>query len=129
MAGVLLNTHGKPNREGRRSPGMGPEKPLTRRIVILYMQDSREKNHQQHIVNCENTVKDVSYSLWVSCSSDVDTGLSRRYPQCSPSGGRARPLPCGPFCTKLEELEVTVRVCFSGAGFNPLLLETAPTQK
>lgn len=25
IAGVLLNTYGKPNREGRRSPGMNPD--------------------------------------------------------------------------------------------------------
>lgn len=37
IAGVLLNTYGKPNREGRRSPGMNPEKLLTKRTVNLYM--------------------------------------------------------------------------------------------
>lgn len=37
IAGVLLNTYGKPNREGRRSPGMNPETLLTKRTVNLYM--------------------------------------------------------------------------------------------
>ena len=131
IAGVLLNTYGKPNREGRRSPGMNPETLLTKRTVNLYMQDQR-KNHQQHwqYQLRKHFEGDKLQPLSALQQNDMHMELGKRHTWGSSwvQAGQ-NPFLHVLFCMEFVKLEETLRVFFLETSFNLLLLETSLRQK
>lgn len=119
--GVLLNTHGKPNRGRENSRNESRDASNKEDSQLGYVEEKIISNTGH--VNWETTLKEISFGLLVPCSRMTWAHNSERDHSALPGCGWAGPPPS--MCMESVKLEATLRALFLGTCFNPLLLETA----